>query len=80
MPASSEAEALRGGWSVRQLDRQIGSQFYEHAALSKDKGGDAGQGQWPSPRMPSNDAIKDPYVLEFLDLKDSIRNPTWKRP
>lgn len=24
-----EAEALRGGWSVRQLDRQIGSQFYE---------------------------------------------------
>jgi len=24
-----ETEALRGGWSVRQLDRQIGSQFYE---------------------------------------------------
>jgi predicted nuclease of restriction endonuclease-like (RecB) superfamily len=24
-----EAEALRGGWSVRQLDRQIGTQFYE---------------------------------------------------
>ena len=23
-----EAEALRGGWSVRQLDRQVGSQFY----------------------------------------------------
>ena len=32
-----EAEALRGGWSVRQLDRQIGSQFYERTALSKDK-------------------------------------------
>ena len=31
-----EAE-LRGGWSVRQLDRQIGSQFYERTALSKDK-------------------------------------------
>ena len=30
-----EAEALRGGWSVRQLDRQIGSQFYERTALSK---------------------------------------------
>lgn len=32
-----EAEALRGGWSVRQLDRQIGSQFYERTVLSKDK-------------------------------------------
>ena len=30
-------EAVRGGWSVRQLDRQIGSQFYERTALSKDK-------------------------------------------
>ena len=32
-----EAEALRGGWSVRQLDRQINSQFYERTALSKKK-------------------------------------------
>lgn len=32
-----EAEALRGGWSVRHLNRQISSQFYEHTALSKDK-------------------------------------------
>src|SRR6266581_1587310 len=31
------AEALRGGWSVRQLDRQIASQFYERTALSRDK-------------------------------------------
>jgi len=34
-----EIEALRGGWSVRQLDRQINSQFYERTALSKDKVG-----------------------------------------
>src|SRR3546814_6442393 len=32
-----EVEALRGGWSVRQLDRQINSQFYERTALSKNK-------------------------------------------
>lgn len=32
-----EVEALSGGWSVRQLDRQIGSQFYERTALSKNK-------------------------------------------
>jgi hypothetical protein len=34
-----EAEALRGGWSVRQLQRQIDSQFYERTALSKNKAG-----------------------------------------
>ena len=32
-----ETEALRGGWSVRQIDRQIGSQFYERTALSKNR-------------------------------------------
>jgi hypothetical protein len=32
-----ETEAQRYGWSVRQLDRQIGSQFYERIALSKNK-------------------------------------------
>ena len=32
-----EAEALRSGWSVRQLDRQIDSQFYERTAVSLDK-------------------------------------------
>lgn len=32
-----ETEALREGWSVRQLDRQIGSQLYERLALSRNK-------------------------------------------
>ena len=32
-----ETEALRCGWSMRQLDRQIGSQFYERIALSRNK-------------------------------------------
>ena len=32
-----ETEAIRAGWSVRQLDRQIGSQFYERIALSRNK-------------------------------------------
>ena len=32
-----EAEALRSGWTVRQLTRQIDSQFYERTLLSKDK-------------------------------------------
>ncbi len=32
-----EAEALRGGWSVRQLDHQVSSLFYERTAMSKNK-------------------------------------------
>jgi predicted nuclease of restriction endonuclease-like (RecB) superfamily len=67
-----EAEALRGGWSVRQLDRQINSQFYERTALSKNKAAMLVKGAAPMPEdaVTPDDAIKDPYVLEFLDLKD----------
>lgn len=67
-----EAEALRGGWSVRQLDRQINSQFYERTALSKDKAKMLRKGERPEPAdtMPPEAAIKDPFVLEFLNLKD----------
>jgi len=67
-----EAEALRGGWSVRQLDRQINSQFYERTALAKNKmamlkkGGKA----LPQDIVTPEEEIKDPYVLEFLGLKD----------
>ena len=67
-----ETEALRGGWSVRQLDRQINSQFYERTALSKNKAAMLTRGR----RARTEDAvlpgeeIKDPYILEFLDLKD----------
>ena len=67
-----ETEALRGGWSVRQLDRQIGSQFYERTALSKNKAAMLARGQKPRPEdlvLPEEE-IKDPFVLEFLGLKD----------
>ena len=67
-----ETEALRGGWSVRQLDRQIGSQFYERTALSKNKAAmlTSGQKQRPQDLAVPQEQIKDPFVLEFLDLKD----------
>lgn len=67
-----EAEALRGGWSVRQLDRQIGSQFYTRVLLSKNKRAMLENGSRPLPGDPvtPEEALKDPYVLEFLDLKD----------
>lgn len=67
-----ETEALRGGWSVRQLRRQIDSQYYERTALSKDKATMLSKGQIARPEdaVSPQEAIKDPFVLEFLDLKD----------
>lgn len=67
-----ETEALRCGWSVRQLDRQIGSQFYERIALSKNKAAMLKKAAKAEPHdlMTPEEAIKDPFVLEFLALKD----------
>lgn len=67
-----EAEALRFGWSVRQLDRQIQSQFYERTALSRNKAAllEKVAHLEPGDAMTPEEAIKDPFVLEFLDLKD----------
>lgn len=67
-----EAEALRGGWSVRQLDRQINSQFYERTALSRNKAAMLRKGEkaMPEDRILPEEEIRDPFVLEFLGLKD----------
>jgi predicted nuclease of restriction endonuclease-like (RecB) superfamily len=67
-----ETEALRSGWSVRQLERQIGSQFYERIALSQNKAAmlESAENSEPSDFVTAEEAIKDPFVLEFLDLKD----------
>jgi predicted nuclease of restriction endonuclease-like (RecB) superfamily len=67
-----EREALRNGWSVRQLDRQINSQYYERAALSQHKAAllESGKQTAPGDVLTPEEAIKDPFVLEFLNLKD----------
>jgi predicted nuclease of restriction endonuclease-like (RecB) superfamily len=67
-----EDEAIRGGWSVRQLDQQIASQFYERTALSRNKEAMLLKGREPTPedRVAAEELIRDPYVLEFLNLKD----------
>ncbi|MFZ4625309.1 MAG: PDDEXK nuclease domain-containing protein [Rhodoferax sp.] len=67
-----ETEALRCGWSVRQLDRQVNSQFYERIALSQNKATMLQKGETPetSDALTPEQAIKDPFVLEFLNLKD----------
>lgn len=67
-----ETETLRCGWSVRQLDRQVNSQFYERTALSHNKTAmlEKGEVAEPGDAITPEQAIKDPFVLEFLNLKD----------
>lgn len=67
-----ETEALRCGWSVRQLDRQINSQFYERIALSHNKAAmlQKAEAAEPGDLLTPEQVIKDPFVLEFLNLKD----------
>ncbi|NVZ11610.1 DUF1016 domain-containing protein [Allochromatium humboldtianum] len=67
-----ETETLRCGWTVRQLDRQINSQFYERVALSRNKAAMLSRAESPEPvdALSPEEAIKDPFVLEFLALKD----------
>jgi predicted nuclease of restriction endonuclease-like (RecB) superfamily len=67
-----EAEAHRAGWTVRQLGRQIASQFYERTALSRNKAAMLKKGDKARPldELTPEQEIKDPFFLEFLDLKD----------
>ena len=66
------AEALRGGWSVRQLDRQIASQFYERTAASRNKSAmlRKGAAARAEDSISADEEVRDPLVLEFLGLKD----------
>ena len=67
-----EGEAQRAGWSIRQLDRQINSMLYERVALSKKKGELLKKAEESGNRITAEEAIKDPYVLEFLGLPEQI--------
>ena len=65
-----EIETYKNNWSVRELNRQFDSALYERLVLSKDKEAVlslSAKGQVIEKPM---DAIKDPYVLEFLNLKE----------
>ena len=63
-------ESVRAGWSSRQLERQISTLYYDRLLSSRDKAPvieEAGKLMEP---LAAEDFIKDPYVLDFLDLKN----------
>ena len=64
-------EAIEGNWSTRTLERQINSLYYERMAMSQkeDQSLIKKEAEHKKEPMEAKDIIKDPYVLEFLDLK-----------
>ena len=61
-------EAVKSGWSVRQLERQINTMFYKRLLASRDKEGVSAEIQTTEPKPEYEMIIRDPYVLEFLNL------------
>lgn len=65
-----EIESLNNNWSVRELKRQFDSALYERLALSRDKQGIKQLAEKGLMVDKPLDILKDPYVLEFLDLPE----------
>lgn len=64
-------ECIAANWSTRQLDRQISSLYYERLLASRNKELVREEIQTLEPGSTPRDIIKDPFVLEFLDLRES---------
>ena len=63
-------EAADGAWSTRQLDRQISTLYYERLLASKEKDSVISEAKEKMGQMVPQQFIRDPFVLEFLNLKD----------
>jgi predicted nuclease of restriction endonuclease-like (RecB) superfamily len=64
-----EIECIKGTWSVKELKRQIGSLLYERTGLSNNKEKLLALSQQDTAVHSAFDIIKDPYIFEFLGLK-----------
>lgn len=62
-------ECAKSGWSVRQLERQINALYYDRILANPDKASVANEIQQLVPKPEYEKIVKDPYVLEFLDIE-----------
>ena len=62
---------VKSRWSTRQLERQINTCFYERLLSSQDKAAVAAEIQTTAPPPDPKDFIRNPVILEFLDIKPS---------
>ncbi len=65
-----EVESIQNSWSVRELKRQVASSLYERLALSRDKTKVRELSEKGLLIEKPEDVVKNPYVLEFLNLKE----------
>jgi len=63
-------EAADNGWSTRVLERQINSFYYERLLKSKNKALVKKEAEEKAAMLSPENILKDPYVLEFLELKE----------
>lgn len=68
-----EKQAVLENWGYRELERQIDSSLFERLALSKDKKGVIQLSEKGHIVSDPTEAIKDPYVLDFLKIPQSHR-------
>lgn len=66
-------ECVESAWSVRQLERQINSFFYERLLATQKSGVESVKNEIHAlePKNSPDYILKDPYILEFLDLKEN---------
>ena len=64
-------ECINSRWSVRELQRQRDSLLYERLSLSADKEKVLELSEKGQILKTNKDLVKDPFVLEFLDIKEN---------
>ena len=69
-----EIESIKGCWSTRELDRQIGSSYYERSGLSKNKKALSAMVKKEVVMLTPADILHEPVTLEFLGFKSK---ETW---
>ena len=62
-------ECAKAAWSVRQLERQINTMYYQRILASQDKIAVANEIQITEPKPEYEKIVKDPYVMEFLQIQ-----------
>ena len=62
-------ECAKSAWSVRQLERQIHTMYYQRLLSSQDKAPVSAEIQTTEPKPEYEKIVKDPYVMEFLQIK-----------
>ncbi|HBF87361.1 MAG TPA: hypothetical protein DDX39_01875 [Bacteroidales bacterium] len=68
-----EKQAVNDNWSVRELKRQINSSLFERLALSQNKKGVLKLSEKGLIISEPKDIVKDPYVLDFLQISKEYR-------